>query len=267
MKQVEEVIDSNMKQVEEVLLESFANPVHKWSAMNDPVMGGKSYSSVSIDKNLGIFDGEVVDVPFLHAPGFITMRGNGNYPDVSSCESLQITARASEQYSGYRVSFGNRHVPGNRFARGYKADFSAPVLEEPEMGTIVVPFKNFTVRWDDATGNAVVTCEENEDFCPDVDTLRNMKTISIWGEGVAGKVHLEIETVKAIGCSGTNGMTREAKGKYSQYTAQSSSKFLTVSVIVGILAVGFFSVFMARKRKRSYFDLNNIASSGQTSIV
>ena len=201
---------NNALSEDEILLESFANPSHTWTAMNDPVMGGKSFSSVSIANDVGIFDGEVVNVPFLQAPGFITMRGNGNYPDVSSCESLQLEARASEPYSGYRVSFGNRHVPGNRFARGYKADFDAPVLEGPDMGTIIIPFDDFTVRWDDATGDAITTCEENEDFCPDVDTLKNMKTISLWGEGVAGKVHL------AIGCLSTNALAREARGDSSE---------------------------------------------------
>ena len=35
------------------------------------VMGGKSTGSFAVEKQLGIFDGEVVDVPFLKAPGFI----------------------------------------------------------------------------------------------------------------------------------------------------------------------------------------------------
>jgi hypothetical protein len=34
-------------------------------------MGGKSTGSFAVENQLGIFDGEVVDVPFLKAPGFI----------------------------------------------------------------------------------------------------------------------------------------------------------------------------------------------------
>jgi len=246
---------------DELLLESFANPSHTWTAMNDPVMGGESFSSVSVQNDLGIFDGEVVNVPFLQAPGFITMRGNGNYPDVSSCESLQLTARASEPYSGYRVSFGNRHVPGNRFARGYKADFDAPVLEEPDMGNIVIPFDDFTVRWDDATGDAIVTCEENEEFCPDIDTLKNMKTISLWGEGVAGKVHLEIESIKAVGCSSSIALAREARAKSIEGTSNGNDQIWTASVLMLLVAVAAFTLSVIRKRRQSYNHLNDLSSS------
>ena len=35
------------------------------------VMGGKSTGTFAVSNQLGIFDGEVVDVPFLKAPGFI----------------------------------------------------------------------------------------------------------------------------------------------------------------------------------------------------
>lgn len=35
------------------------------------VMGGKSTGTFNVENGLGIFDGEVVDVPFLKAPGFI----------------------------------------------------------------------------------------------------------------------------------------------------------------------------------------------------
>ena len=44
----------------------------------------------------------------------------------------------------------------------------------------------------------------------DIDTLKNIKTISLWGEGVAGKVHL------AIGCLSTNALAREARGDSSE---------------------------------------------------
>eukprot|EP00567_Pseudictyota_dubia_P013707 CAMPEP_0197457552 /NCGR_PEP_ID=MMETSP1175-20131217/46408_1 /TAXON_ID=1003142 /ORGANISM="Triceratium dubium, Strain CCMP147" /LENGTH=344 /DNA_ID=CAMNT_0042991953 /DNA_START=107 /DNA_END=1141 /DNA_ORIENTATION=+ len=186
---------------DEILIESFANPTHSWHAMNDPVMGGKSYSTVSIENGVATFDGECVDVPFLHAPGFITMETRGgDYPDVSSCENLRLRLRSAEQYSGYRVSFGTKHVPGNRFAFGFKANLDVPAGTK-DMVMIDIPFHDFTVRWDDATGDPIVTCEEDEKFCPDLETLQDMQTIQLWGEGVAGKVHLEVESIAASGCS------------------------------------------------------------------
>lgn len=246
----------------EIILESFADPTLSWDAMNDPVMGGKSYSSVSIQDGLGIFDGEVVDVPFLHAPGFITMRGDGQFSDVSSCDSLRLTARTTEAYSGYRISFGRKTVPGNRFAMGFKADFDLPVGSD--MANIDIPFKDFTVRWDDATGDAVVTCEEDESFCPDVKTLQDMKTISLWGEGVAGKVHLEIESISAIGCSG------EAVSRVASSTDTSSdadgSAMLSPAIFIGIAMAAFFGsffggLFISRKRNYTHVSDSDVSNS------
>jgi hypothetical protein len=187
----------------EIILESFDNPRHKWEQMNDPVMGGKSTGTFTIQDGLGIFDGEVVDVPFLHAPGFIqarTKRGvHTFFPDVSSCTALQLELKSNEPYSGYRVSFGNAHAPGGkRFAFGYKADLDAPVAE---FGKVVIKFDDFTDFWDDATGDAIHTCHENPVYCPDEFSLKDMKSLIVWAEGVAGKVHLEIKSISAIGCA------------------------------------------------------------------
>ena len=184
---------------DEILIESFANPTHEWFSKNDPVMGGRSYSSVTIENKLAIFDGECVDVPFLHAPGFVTMETEGGeFPDVSSCKNLRLRLRSSVSYDGYRVSFGRAHVPGNRFAFGYKANLHVPM--GPDIITVDIPFNEFTVRWDDKTGDPITTCAENKDFCPNLKTLQNMQMIQLWGEGVHGKVHLEVESIGASGC-------------------------------------------------------------------
>merc|ERR1719487_2895311 len=174
----------------------------KWAEQNDPVMGGKSTGTFTTKGNLGVFDGEVVDVPFLKAPGFIkavaTETSSSSFADVSSCETIGLTARAKEDYAGFRLSFGNAHAPGTRYAHGYKANFAAPVGEE--FGTVSIPIRNFTDDWDDATGNPVKTCQENSQYCPDAKTLQDMKTISIWAEGVKGTVHLEVKSIQAMGC-------------------------------------------------------------------
>ena len=46
------------------------------------------------------------------------------------------------------------------------------------------------------------TCGQDKRYCPNKATLRDIKTVSIWGEGVAGKVHLEIKSLRATGCGG-----------------------------------------------------------------
>jgi hypothetical protein len=69
------------------------------------------------------------------------------------------------------------------------------------MGKVSIPFSNFTDFWDDATGKAIHTCAENPALCPDSRTLTNMKTMSIWAEGVQGTIHLEVKSISGYGCT------------------------------------------------------------------
>eukprot|EP00438_Fugacium_kawagutii_P034904 Skav224150 [mRNA] locus=scaffold462:423304:424223:- [translate_table: standard] len=93
----------------DILLASFdGQATHSWKQMNDPVMGGKSTGSFAVANDVGVFDGEVVDVPFLKAPGFIKasvvdmklgLVGLKNlfgriFPDITSCKSITLEARA-----------------------------------------------------------------------------------------------------------------------------------------------------------------------------
>merc|ERR1712224_390112 len=112
------------------------------------------------------------------------------------------TLMSKDDYEGYRVAFGNARSKSGFFAMGHKADFDAPV---GEYGDVTIPFNMFSVEWDEATGDHIITCEEDPTVCPDVDTLRNMKTISIWGEGVGGKIELYVKSISAVGCGGSSG--------------------------------------------------------------
>eukprot|EP00931_Biecheleriopsis_adriatica_P067010 TRINITY_DN41215_c0_g1_i1.p1 TRINITY_DN41215_c0_g1~~TRINITY_DN41215_c0_g1_i1.p1 ORF type:complete len:243 (-),score=50.51 TRINITY_DN41215_c0_g1_i1:55-714(-) len=180
---------------------------HTWRQMNDPVMGGKSTGTFQVVNGLGIFEGEVVDVPFLKAPGFIKasvtdMRPfSAIFPDISSCDSLALTVKSASDYKGFRFSIGNGHAPGGKFfAFGYKANFDPSPAGE--FTIVSIPLTDFTDYWDDATGEAIKTCHDDKIYCPDAKTLHDMRTMSVWAEGVAGKIHLEIKSVAATGCKG-----------------------------------------------------------------
>eukprot|EP00913_Durusdinium_trenchii_P011611 g10905.t1 len=58
----------------------------EFKELNDPVMGGQSHGTWHVDQQqkLGIFDGEVLDVPSLKAPGFIKAAADGHFPDASA---------------------------------------------------------------------------------------------------------------------------------------------------------------------------------------
>ena len=198
----------------EIPLVSFAadaskSLTHKWSALNDPVMGGQSHSTVSVSDGTLKFIGTCAIVPSLGAPGFITAQtgrgygpgslGNETFVDVSSCKGLTIVAKDyTNGYKGYRVSFGNGHAPGGFHAYGFKANFQPTV---GSFGAVSIPFSNFTDNWNGATGKPVHSCAEKPEYCPDQSTLTNMRTMSIWGEGVKGDVHLEVKSVAGYGCA------------------------------------------------------------------
>jgi hypothetical protein len=172
----------------------------KWTQQNDPVMGGKSTGTFTVQDNEGVFDGTCAIVPSLNAPGFIkASTSKTTLPDVSSCSGLALTVKSSNDYDGFRFSFGNKRGDcGKFFAVGHKANFKAP---KGEFGTVQIPFTDFTTCWDDATGDAIKTCAQDSKYCPDQATLQNMQTMSVWAEGKEGDVHLEIQSVVATGCS------------------------------------------------------------------
>merc|ERR1712054_53401 len=70
---------------------------YKFVELNDPVMGGKSTGTWDQSNGYGVFDGEVVDVPSLSAPGFIKASADGKFADLSSVAggSLLLKVRSS----------------------------------------------------------------------------------------------------------------------------------------------------------------------------
>jgi hypothetical protein len=178
--------------------------------LNDPVMGGKSTGTFSLNKigYFGIFDGEVVDVPSLKAPGFIKTAADGTFPDASTTidGGLVLKVRTSTpQYKGFAASFasgtmapsyscaGGGSIP---FSRGcFKARFSVPAGDS--FTEIVIPWRNFSDLWSPATGDPTSTCAEKPDACPTAAKLKGIKRIEIWGEGALGKLHLEIDSIAA----------------------------------------------------------------------
>jgi hypothetical protein len=179
----------------------------KWVQQNDPVMGGKSTGTFTVQDSVGIMNGTCALIPSLNAPGFIktsTVDVLKKFPDASSCAGLALTVRSTStpaNFPGYRVSFGSDSAfksCGKFFARGFKADFAAP---EGDFGTVKVPFNMFTTCWDDATGDAIKTCSDHPEFCPPASRLANLQSLSVWAEGHEGDVKLEIQSIAAYDCA------------------------------------------------------------------
>ena len=81
--------------------------------------GGKSTGNTSFAEGQLVFQGAVVNVPSLNAPGFIKSTSSdstgGSYPDISSCQGVAITAMALTEFDGFRFSFGNAHPIDGKF--------------------------------------------------------------------------------------------------------------------------------------------------------
>merc|ERR1712166_1420212 len=116
----------------------------------------------------------------------------------------------------------------------------------------IIPFDMFSVEWDEATGDQKITCAEDPSVCPDMDTLEDMETIAIWGEGVGGKLNLYIKSISAVGCSSSSSSTPfsiskdnggdDATSKSSPSTASFSSSAskrnsLVTMIMMGVVAL------------------------------
>lgn len=192
---------------------------HTFKELNDPVMGGQSNGRWNKEAGYGVFSGEVKIVPKLKAPGFIEVWApDGNYANAASAGAdgeLVLTVRSSTpSYAGYQVTIaaGNIVVPmlacaaGGSFvgSRGcFKAHFTVPRTEEDGWTTIRIPFTSFTDKWSPSTGKPTTTCAQDSSCCLTDGLLSSIKAVGFWGEGVAGKLHLEIQKVAAVPKSGS----------------------------------------------------------------
>jgi len=192
-----------------VTFDGAAATTFTFQELNDPVMGGKSTGTWSLNKDgYGVFDGEVVDVPSLKAPGFIKAAADGQFADASSAinGALVLMVRTSTpEYKGFTVSFasgtmapsyscsGGGSIP---FSRGcFKTKFSVPAGDK--FTPIVIPWRNFSDLWSPATGDPTSTCAKDPSACPTAAKLKGIKRIEVWGEGALGHVHLEIQSISA----------------------------------------------------------------------
>jgi len=236
----------------DISIESFSDPCHSWYAMSDRVMGGVSGSTVVVEETSGVavFEGEVLDVESLSAPGFITMQTRGGYfPDVSNCRALKINLKSSNDYTGLHVNFGTHHLEGEpRYVRGYKAEVTS--LPTDSFGDIILPFNKFSDSWDPKTGDIIKSCEEYSEHCPDMIALRDFAILGIMGEGVGGKVNLQIKSIDATECS--KGFTDVTALSSSNETNRMKMKILSkIGIIFGFVGVALLSyVFGKRQAKK-----------------
>jgi hypothetical protein len=151
-----------------VTFDGTPSTTHKFVELNDPVMGGRSVGTWTVGASHGTFNGSVVDVPSLSAPGFIKAAADGKYPDASAAldGALVLTVRSTTpSYAGFRVSFASRTMSPDYACAGggsiplsrgcFKAPFAVPA--GADFVDVPIPFAAFSDLWSPSTGNQTKT--------------------------------------------------------------------------------------------------------------
>lgn len=168
----------------------------KWTLTNDPVMGGLSNSTWSVDSvnQKGIWAGAVLIVPSLNAPGFCNiMSEKKSWPNADGYSHLLIRARSTIPYKGFKVSFAADTL--NMQFKCFKADFT--MTSSGEWEDIAIPFNEFSNNWSSYTGEPIVKCSEDPSVCPSSKNLQDISQIGFWMEGAEGEFFFEVSSVSA----------------------------------------------------------------------
>ena len=67
---------------------------------------------------------------------------------------------------------------------------------------MTIPLSSFSDCNSDSTGEPSRKCDgKGGTYCPDKATLQNLQTVSVWAEGAAGTVNMDIKKIEAVGCA------------------------------------------------------------------
>jgi len=159
-----------------------------WRPVNDPVMGGKSTSTFSLEEPLGIFEGEVKIVPFLGAAGFCNLETSGtvSFPDVSGTDGITVAAKQTldNGLSNFDVRFATTQTNAARRGAAWEADFKLVAGQEFQF----VPYSAFTCQW---RGQKLNNCGNVE------EQLSSVTQLTVGSGGVAGPFRLELSSLAA----------------------------------------------------------------------
>ena len=197
-----------------VSFDGAAGTTFDFTEMNDPVMGGQSTGTFTVQNDIAVFDGEVVDVPVLKAPGFIKAYADAQpqgkrYKDVSAFINGDVVLRVSTttpEYEGFRISIASgTQNPEHSCANGatipgtsgcFKAKFSVPASENGEEQEVRIPVKEFSDHWSPYTGDHNVECKDDWTVCITDANLAVIQRIEVWAEGAKGKANLQIKSIE-----------------------------------------------------------------------
>merc|ERR1719468_911382 len=115
--------------------------------MSDPVMGGKSDSSFTVEEGYGDYSGTCRIVPALKAPGFTIALTESplfaHFPDASSMDGLLLGVRTvGGNVSTFKAAFCDSRFFYTCQFYSYKANFIVP--SGPEFAEVFLPWSAFS---------------------------------------------------------------------------------------------------------------------------
>jgi len=161
-------------------------PQQKWTAENDPVMGGVSVGSFGEQNGQGVWRGEVKIVPKLQAPGFCTIHtGGSQFPDMSSEDGLLVTIEQAVPggLMDLKVSMESSVRTGPRQGE-FEGKFK---LRGNSMSTYFIAFADMTQSWRG----------QKEGGPPTKEQLKSITRMGFNEDGVAGKFEFKIVSIAA----------------------------------------------------------------------
>jgi hypothetical protein len=173
---------------------------HKWHSENDPVMGGRSSSTVKTSQSYADYKGTTAIVPALGAPGFTIAMTEGfpllsRFPDASSMDGITVSVRqVASNFTGYKIAFCDSRINFYRCQmESFKADLPVPAsaTANSEFQDVFVPWSKFSDKWNAATGKHTA---ENP---PTASSLKSITQLQVWTEAVEGDFHLQFQYVRA----------------------------------------------------------------------
>jgi len=188
-----------------------------WKLVNDPVMGGVSNSTWTVDKedSMAHWVGDCNIVPSLKAPGFCNAEtSNGllsNFNDARGFTHISFLIRSRQDYKGMKVSFAANTF--NPQFKCFKSDFN--VTSNGGWQIVHIPMKSFSNEWSASTGEPTKTCAQHPEVCPKDSDLAKIQQIGFWMEGVEGHFDVDIKWVRATNGPSKlkNKMTNTCQGK------------------------------------------------------
>lgn len=169
---------------------------HKWHSENDPVMGGKSDSTVQVAKSFADFKGSTRIVPALQAPGFTIAMTEGpllsRFPDASAMDGLAVSvSNMGAPYSGFKIAFCDSRIFFRCQFQSFKAALPVPAATGNGFQEVFVPWKEFSNKWNASTGG------HTAESPPGPSSLRSITQLQLWSEGVEGDFDLRFSYVRA----------------------------------------------------------------------